>query len=48
MPKNELISNKVTELIKAVNHFTGKFQRPIKLEILTRGAAVYVVSSVVI
>ena len=47
MHMNELISNKVTELIKAVDHFTGKFQQPIKLELFTTGAAVYVDSSVV-
>ena len=29
-----------TELIRAVNHFTGEFQQPIKLEILATGAAI--------
>ena len=28
----------VTELIRTVNHFTGKFKQPIKLQILTAGA----------
>ena len=42
------ILNQVTELIRAVNHFTGKLKQPIKLEILATGAAVDVVSLEVI
>ena len=38
----------VTELIRAVNHFTGNFDQPIKLEIFATGAAVDVASLVVI
>ena len=30
----------VTGLIRAVNYFTGNFDKPIKLEILATGAAV--------
>ena len=30
----------VTELIRAVNYYTGNFDQPIKLEILATGAAV--------
>ena len=30
----------VTELIRAVNYFTGNFQQPIKFELLATGAAV--------
>ena len=38
----------VTELIRAVNHFTDKFKQPITLEILATGAAVDVDSLIVI
>ena len=39
----------VTELIKAVNHFTGKFKQPIKLEVLAAGAAILIdVASLVV
>ena len=32
----------VSDLIRAVNHFTGKLEQPIKFEILATGAAVNV------
>ena len=35
-------------LIRAVNHFAGNFQQPIKLEILATGAAVDVDSLTVV
>ena len=38
----------VTELIRTVNHFTGIFHQPIKLEILPTGAGVDVDSLTVI
>ena len=38
----------VTELLSAVNRFAGNFQKPIKLEVLAVGAAVYVVTLAVI
>ena len=43
-----LISSMATELIRAVNYFTGDFDQPIKLELLATGAAVDVVSLAVI
>ena len=38
----------ITELIRAVDHFTGKFKQPIKLEVFVTGAAIYVDSLAVI
>ena len=38
----------VTELIRAVNYFTGNFEQPIKLEILATEAVVDVDSLTVI
>ena len=38
----------ITGLIRAVNHFTGNIDQPIKLEILATGAAVDVDSLTVI
>ena len=37
-----------TKLIRAVNHFTGQFKQPIRLEILATGVAVDVDSLIVI
>ena len=38
----------LTEQIRVVNYFQGNYQKPIKLEILATGAAVFVDSLTVI
>ena len=41
-----LINSMVTQLIRAVKCFKGKFKQPIKLEILATGAAILTLAAI--